>query len=421
MKKIRLSFKKGMKKLGNINKRGETNLSRGTIIYIGGFELPDKNAAAHRVLANGRILKKNGYKVVYVGINRQQTNKEIIHDVNLLNEDEGDDAWLLPYPYSVRDQLSSLFSIKDVFKIVEKYDDVKAIIAYNYNAIALLRLRMKFSNNIKIISDCTEWYSIGSGSIPYKAIKRLDTWFRMEISNKKVDGLILASTYLLHKYKDKKCVVIPTLSNKKPQLQIQMNENPVTEIVYAGIPFIPGVKLKKREHSKDRLDLAISLLHKAHCAGLNFKFYIYGLNRQDYLKAIPDDYELLEELEEKIFFKGFENNDTIRNAISRADFTILIRDINRTTMSGFPTKVTESINCGTPVITTPTSDLKDYISHSVNGFYVNNENDIIEILSLEKSKVKEMKENCLSNNPFELDKWTGKIQKFLNYTLRGEE
>ena len=47
-----------------------TNL-RKTILYIGGFELPDKNAAAHRVVANGKALRELGYSVVFFDSNRE--------------------------------------------------------------------------------------------------------------------------------------------------------------------------------------------------------------------------------------------------------------------------------------------------------------------------------------------------------------
>ena len=40
-----------------------------TIIYIGSFEMPDKNAAAHRVLNNARNLRELGFNVVFVGLN----------------------------------------------------------------------------------------------------------------------------------------------------------------------------------------------------------------------------------------------------------------------------------------------------------------------------------------------------------------
>ena len=40
---------------------------KGTIIYWGNFELPDKNASANRVVSNGKIFTKLGYRVVFLG------------------------------------------------------------------------------------------------------------------------------------------------------------------------------------------------------------------------------------------------------------------------------------------------------------------------------------------------------------------
>ena len=36
------------------------------ILYIGGFELPDKNAAAQRVVGNSYILKNLGYEIIFL-------------------------------------------------------------------------------------------------------------------------------------------------------------------------------------------------------------------------------------------------------------------------------------------------------------------------------------------------------------------
>ncbi len=46
-------------------------MSKGTIIYIGGFELPDKNAAAQRVVSNAKLLREVGYDVVLVGVDKE--------------------------------------------------------------------------------------------------------------------------------------------------------------------------------------------------------------------------------------------------------------------------------------------------------------------------------------------------------------
>jgi len=66
--------------------------------------------------------------------------------------------------------------------------------------------------------------------------------------------------------------------------------------------------------------------------------------------------------------------------IKQANFSIIIRDTNRVTLAGFPTKFVESIACGTPVITNENSDIGDYIKN--NGVIVNESNLYEELLRI---------------------------------------
>ena len=45
------------------------------ILYLGNFELPDKNAAAHRVLGIAKALREGGNEVYFTGISKVE-NKE---------------------------------------------------------------------------------------------------------------------------------------------------------------------------------------------------------------------------------------------------------------------------------------------------------------------------------------------------------
>ena len=63
----------------------------------------------------------------------------------------------------------------------------------------------------------------------------------------------------------------------------------------------------------------------------------------------------------KVFFHGIVNNDDVIENLLESDYFILIRDKNKMTQAGFPSKITEAISHGIPVIVTDTSDLKEYI------------------------------------------------------------
>lgn len=45
-------------------------MHRNKILYIGGFELPDKNAAAQRVVSNAKLCRDLGYEVTLIGVDK---------------------------------------------------------------------------------------------------------------------------------------------------------------------------------------------------------------------------------------------------------------------------------------------------------------------------------------------------------------
>ena len=53
------------------------------ILYIGNFELPDKNAAAHRVLGIAKALRECGNNVSFVGVNKEDADYRKENDIIL--------------------------------------------------------------------------------------------------------------------------------------------------------------------------------------------------------------------------------------------------------------------------------------------------------------------------------------------------
>ena len=388
------------------------NMSKGTIIYVGAFELPDKNAAAHRVMANAKIFSKLGYSTVFIGI-----DKKLKYDssINTTKQDlEEFECWKTPYPTSSKEWFNYLTSIYRFLEIVNKYDDVKAVICYNYQAIAFERIKKYCrAKSIKVISDCTEWYGVNEGNILFKTFKYLDTVVRMKIINKRVDALIVVSNYLREYYKEKITVVIPTLVNRDNLIEPNYSNSDIVNLFYAGIPFRLGRQLKNRNLAKDRLDKAIKYLFGIYQKNRSvaFRFDIYGITKEQYIEVFPDDEYMLDKLKNNVFFHGYRNNEEVRNALHFADFTILIRDETRMTQAGFPTKFTESINCGIPVITTNTSDLDAYLVEGKNGFFIDKGNDNLaeekleKILTLDSAEINTMKEYCFKSNIFNIENW----------------
>ncbi len=166
--------------------------NKGTVLYVGGFELPDKNAAAHRVLNNAKILRELGYNVVFCGVDREISasaqGAEII---------SGFESYPVPYPKSRKQWLKQMLNIGQYSYLINKFSNIRIVICYNLHAAPLAKLiRLCRRNNIKIVADCTEWYENKFSVNPVKLIKCIDTFLCMRVFQKKCDGMIAISNYL---------------------------------------------------------------------------------------------------------------------------------------------------------------------------------------------------------------------------------
>lgn len=366
---------------------------KGTIIYIGGFELPDKNAAAHRVLSNGKIFKDLGYKVVFIGIDKNL--KSNINIIDTKNTTQGFDTWSMFYPKRMTDWIRYLLDIEDFKKIFNLYDDVCLVVAYNYQAIALNRLK-KFcrSSNCKIIADCTEWYSTKGAGLLFKIIKGSDSFLRMRIIQKKLDGLIVISSYLEQYYKKHcKTIKIPPLvdlDEEKWKVSSDISRNINVKLIYSGSPGI----------EKDKINLLIDMLYEFRNND-KFSLEVVGLSKEQFIKDFPNYNCKLEELSEKIKFHGRVSHIQSLKILKSADACMFIRKSNLTTTAGFPTKFVESISCGIPVLTTETSDLNNYLEKGINGYFIDGissddtRNILNEVLFINPQKIKDLKINSL--------------------------
>ncbi|SDX26908.1 glycosyltransferase [Paenibacillus sp. CF384] len=379
-------------------------MSKGTILYIGGFELPDKNAAAHRVLNNAKILRDLGYNVVFIDIDRSVKSSS---SEQKSKTTQGFDCWSRKYPKSIPEWFSYLYSIKHFKEISSKYNNIKAVICYNYQSYALLKL-MNYcrKRDIKVIADCSEWYE------DKRIIKRIDTTIRMNYIHKKIDGVICISSYLFKYYnKYTKTVIIPPLVDLQEAKwtentdRLQLGPDSL-HLVYSGTP---------GKH-KDKLNYIIKALSNVN-QKYTYSFSVIGITKQQYLDYYPAHSSIIEKLDHCIKFLGRISHEDSLKYVKDADFVVFVREDKRVNNAGFPTKFVESITSGTPVITTKISDLDDYIIEGENGFFVNLNGNITltleMILQIDREKINYMKALCKDENPFIYQKHTGKLTDFL--------
>ncbi|MBQ9175033.1 MAG: glycosyltransferase [Bacteroidales bacterium] len=321
------------------------------ILYVGGFDLPCGNAAAQRVVANSKLFVSLGHEVRLCGLNKEQKVASAPF--------EYDGLWCKNYPYPS----NSIALFKHLCVFYQKCEISESwcpdiIIAYNFPAIALYRLyRYAKKRNIKVVSDCTEWYQ-GRGNFFFNIIKNSDTSLRMKVVQKKLDGLIVISKYLQNYYHDHDHVLLlpPLVDKMNPKWDIaksNKSDSDKIKMLYAG-----------NTSRKDRLDLIVKALEAAISGDdRKIEFDIIGMDEDRFKLVYPDTI-----IPSFVHFFGRIPHQEVLNMLSNHDYQVFVREKSRANMAGFPTKFVESISSGTLVLTNLTSDLSDYLHDGVNGF-----------------------------------------------------
>lgn len=340
---------------------------RPVIIYVGAFELPDKNAAAHRVVANAKIFKELGYDVVFLGIDKTLSSRE-----GTVKQSEpffGFDCWNFTYPNDMKRWIIYITDVSGLKYLLETCyrGRVKMVINYNYPAVAQFRaLRLCRRNGVKHIADITEWYDSSAGPLIWRLVKKVDTALRMYFVNLLEDGLITTSSYITERYEKRgiKTVELPTLfdCNSFEEHDLVETSKDILKLVYVCSPLDPKMVNKDRSNLKERLDEIVTALFKLHKQNYNFQLDVYGNTEDEYLEVFAEHNEILKKMKNKINFYGLTPNKILRNRIASADFMIFIRDENRVTISGFPGKLAESISLGTPVITNRMANIQRFVN-----------------------------------------------------------
>lgn len=335
-----------------------------TVLYVGGFELPDRNAAAHRVLSNAKVLRDIGYRVVLIGVSKQFPAGPL---EQMRGMTQGFDTWSIPYPDGIADWIRYVSSIDALLSVAARYEGVVGVVCYNYPALALWKvIRHCRRLCLKCICDCTEWYETPGSPSVFAMVKRMDTFARMAIVQKKADGVICISTFLQRYYESyTRVVLVPPLvdlGEPKWLRRARPSENSSCVFVYAGSP---GAR-------KDRLDTVIAALSQID-ESLDYEFRVVGLSSDEYLRMNPSQAGLLSRLGARVAFLGRLSHIQSIEEIKSADYAVFVRESSRTTNAGFPTKFVESAACGTPAITTRCSDLSEYIEDGRTGFFVDDD------------------------------------------------
>lgn len=326
---------------------------KGTIIYYGGFSLPDKNAAANRVVNNGKLFDSLGFKTVFLGADYGCH----FGGINKLKDNMYEEA----HPTSSSEWLKNILCFLNLKRLVSNYEDVKMVLLYNVPFITLLLAKSFFSKKgITVSYDCTEWSQYTEGSFLKKVFKYIDEFFVRCFAHRVADKMIVISKMMEKAYKSNpKLLRLPPLVDVDNSIWHQKIEKDTRAFTFCFAGFPGGNK-----ESLDKVVEAFSELYEN-----NIKLKIVGMGCSEFEKLYPNvkinDKKYIE------FLGKQTHEETIKNILA-CDCYIFIRPSDRRNNAGFPTKFVESFTCGVPIITTDVSDIKDYISFSEGSVLLEN-------------------------------------------------
>ena len=387
------------------------------VLYIGAFRFPCFDAAAARVLNVARSLRLAGHEVCFISWGGKYRESDLCEDGNYRVDG---------FEYVITDELDVKGSVITRLKaklsqgektkklVNRRASETDVIITYNGSIIRWL-LKFTRRRHIKLINDMTEWYSRSE----LKVIDWIPLEIGMRTTQKRVANKIVISSYLDHYYNMTHNIVLPATCDASEEKWNEVYVYASTQIkpfqgitlIYAGTPA-----------KKDLVHSVVNAVHRLAEEGSAIRFIVLGIDRSDYLSANGPMLRT-KNLHKNIIFLGRMPQDVIPSFYHQADFMVLLREQNRKSNAGFPTKFAESFTSGIPVIANLTSDLDKYLINGETGFVVDEPTEGAiyrtlkeQVLPLEESEIARMKNKVLkASRRFDYHFYVEPLRQFMDY------
>jgi glycosyltransferase involved in cell wall biosynthesis len=377
---------------------------------------PNKDAAAVRFLTFSAILQKQSFDITLLGI--------------------GDTKYKTPIDYygykmvSLRSNsrkdvfskiISHLFLQQKVLNYVRKYCSDFDLFIVDVSLFSKRTIRffntLQSNKHCKVIYDAVEFPSPSEKSfgLSFQTYQRLLSFYS---SFKSDDGSAIAISTYLHRFFDSKGIsniVVPAItmaSQFDVSLYRPRSVCGKTTFIYCGHP---GKK-----------DLVGSLIDAALQLSIDYRskalFIFIGFD-ENFAKKCSRLFRCSANDVSCFRFIPFVQHDNINSYYSTSDFSMLLRPGNaRYAAAGFPTKVTESLSFGVPIITNLTSDLGLYLRHGDNALEIKDDSlDSVTksfelAISLSNEKLIEMHKSALQTQKTQLSDsaYSSKLIAFIN-------
>ncbi len=383
------------------------------IAYVGPFSFPNGGAAARRILGISQSLLAANYDVI-IGSGQCEGEGPENGQYNGINVCSLNERTAENFPIFVKHIVYFWMGKKTIVWLNSLTVKPSVIILYSGYSPYLIRLLPWCKRNkIPLIFDTVEWYDPPSF---IKGIFNPYYWnieFAMRFLLVKTKNIIAISSYLERYYTRKGCKTIripPMLDVTMQKHDIDYRSSEKLNLVYAGSP-----------GNKDLLDNVLESVLQLVSEGYSLRLNIAGISKKQLLNFNAIVSRNFVSIPECIVTHGQLNHSDALNLVRKADFSVLLRPVKRYSTAGFPTKIVESLPCGTPVIANVTSDLGNYLKNNNNGLICESQNvqclktKLIEAMELEKNTYNTFRINArkTAENHFDFRHFTNALTEFI--------
>ena len=333
------------------------------VIFGDSFTFPDGFASTNRVYGYAKGLRENGVNVVIICF---RNDYKVVSDSIV----EGI-PYYHPFGQSAR---SKSFFVRRALKI-QKYfrtigllrklhreDKISETLVYtmifstHFFAWCLSRI-YKF----KILKECSEH---PLGQYQKSIYKKAQGWLKMKTEKRLSDSIICISRYLVDFYRKQgfpyeQLLLIP--STVDPSRFSQSGISPYT---FPYIGYFGGLTFNR--DNIDALIRAFAIIHtNYHELQLVFGGF-YTRNEKIQIDELISDLKLSSRV---IVLDSLKRDEIIR-FIVHSHILVMVRSKDLESQASFPSKLTEYMATGRPVITVDVGEISDYLSDGDNSFIV---------------------------------------------------
>ena len=337
------------------------------ILLFCDFALPDSCADATRVINLAKLLREMGHEVTLLGV-QYKADGPVEGSYDGISFD-----MLRAGPWK---GLRAYKRTRGLARSIAAY--LAGTASQPFDAVVLSGVYFDFTKQFrayskrygtKLIGSALEWFD--KNNAYFRGLGGKINFVKNRVALRhtfvKMKNIFAISSLLDDYYRARGCntVTVPTIVDLKEYEGVAGAEKTFGDTIRVAYAGAPG----RKDYITNAIR-ALALLSEEERARIELHFYgprkeaLYSLGLSEDVLAGSDD---------RIVCHGRIPYREVKERIADADFTVLLRPDARYANAGFPTKVGESMACGTPVIANITSDLDQYILDGRTGLVCRDE------------------------------------------------